>query len=276
MKKFLLSIFFTLCLSSCSTGFVYNNFDWLVHWYIDDYVDLSTEQKTLFDNYMQQWLDWHRSEELVAYRQHLQELKDRIEHKPLSRAQWLGEFERGRTHWNRLLQELAGDLSTLALKLDDQQIESIFDKLEKRNQERERRNQSRSDSERIDNLQQDIVQWIGPLSAQQKELVRRYCGQLKPNFEDWMQYRRKWQSEARQVLLQREDTESWRRAMATVVLAPHQFEHQSYREQSRFNRNVYASLLADLQAGLSERQKLHLQQEIEDLLRELSDLMGQE
>ncbi|ALS98569.1 DUF6279 family lipoprotein [Lacimicrobium alkaliphilum] len=274
MKKFLFSIFFVLCLSSCSTGFVYNNLDWLVHWYIDDYVDLNAEQEAVFDDYMRQWLNWHRSEELVAYRQHLQELKSRIEHTPLDRAQWLSEFERGRTHWNRLLQEVAGDLSTLALKLDDKQIESIFDELEKRNREREQRQKSRDDSRRTDKLQEDIVQWIGPLSKPQKELLRRYSGKLKPNFKDWMQYRRKWQSEARQILLQREDTERWRRAMDAVVLDPRQFEHQTYREQSAYNRNVYASLLADLHAGLSERQKAHLQEEIEDLIRDLSDLMG--
>lgn len=264
MKKFLFSVVMLLYLSGCSAGFVYNNLDWLVHWYIDDYVDLSAEQKKAFDHYMHQWLDWHRSEELMAYRQHLVELKADIAHQPFGKQRWLDEFERGQQHWQRLLQELAGDLSTLALKLDDQQIESIFEELEKRNREREQRLKSRDDSRRTDKLQEDIVQWIGPLSEQQKERVRHYAGRLKPNFEDWMQYRRTWQSEARQILLQREDTERWRRAMAAVVLDPRQFKHQTYREQSAYNRNVYASLLADLHADLSESQKAHLLEEVED------------
>lgn len=276
MKKFLLSIFLTLCLSSCSTGFVYNNLDWLVHWYIDDYVDLSAEQKTAFDKYMQQWLDWHRSQELDAYRQHLQQLKSRIEQTPLSQENWLSEFERVRIHWRRLLQEVSGDISTLALKLDDEQIDSIFEELEKRNHDREERYKSRTESRRTEKLEQDIEQWIGPLSEQQKELVRRYSAKLKSNFEEWMEYRRRWQSEARQILLKREDTESWRGVMADVMLDPRQFEHQHYREQSRHNRLVYASLLAELHADLTERQKVHLQEEIDDLLRELSDLMGEE
>ena len=43
-RLFLLSLF-VLTLTSCSSTFLYNQLDWLIPWYLDDYVDLTRAQK---------------------------------------------------------------------------------------------------------------------------------------------------------------------------------------------------------------------------------------
>ena len=70
MKKGLL-IAIIIFLGGCSTKFTYNNLDWLIHWYIDDYVSLSDNQEALFDKYFADWQSWHRSQELGKYIEHL-------------------------------------------------------------------------------------------------------------------------------------------------------------------------------------------------------------
>ena len=44
-----------LALTGCSSKFAYNNFDWLVYWYVDDYVELTNEQEDLFDVKIDRW-----------------------------------------------------------------------------------------------------------------------------------------------------------------------------------------------------------------------------
>ncbi|GGD53261.1 hypothetical protein GCM10011357_06380 [Lacimicrobium alkaliphilum] len=252
---------------------MYNNLDWLVHWYIDDYVELNSEQKSAFDRYMKNWLTWHRSQELVIYRDHLSELRQRIDKTPLTQQQWLNEFERARVHWFRLLDELDEDISDLSLKLTDDQLVSIFDELEQQNQKREKRRQNRDKNWRLDNLKEDVVRWTGPLSEPQEQMLKVYSGQLKENFEDWMQYRRKWQSEAKNVLMNRKNTDQWRQAMSSILLNPDQFRHPQYRQKSDHNRHIYATMLAELHASLSAQQKSHLHNEIGELIEDLNDLV---
>lgn len=273
MKKFLFITVFALSVGGCSTSFMYNNLDWLVHWYIDDYVELTSEQKDAFDSHMRQWLAWHRSEELVVYQNHLLQLNTRIIGTPLTKQQWLSEFEKARTHWQRLLQELDDDLSELILKLRNDQITSIFDALEQRNQETEKRRQARDKNWRSDKLEDDVIRWIGPLSESQQQLIRDSTQKLESNFTAWMQYRRKWQSEAKKVALSREDTNKWRQAMSNILLNPDQFKDAEYQQKSNRNRQTYAALLADLHMSLTEKQKRHLQNEIQDLINAISDLM---
>ena len=83
MKKLIL-LFGFLLLVGCSTKFTYNNLDWLIHWYVDDYVELSDRQENLFDEHFANWLNWHRSEELAKYVKHLKSLKADVENERLT------------------------------------------------------------------------------------------------------------------------------------------------------------------------------------------------
>lgn len=62
-------------MTGCSTKFAYNNFDWLVLWYFDDYIDFSNSQKAHFDQRLDDWIQWHRKEELAVFRTHLQPIR---------------------------------------------------------------------------------------------------------------------------------------------------------------------------------------------------------
>ncbi len=54
-------------LAGCSNSFVYNQLDWLIPWYLGDYVDLNREQQRAFKDQLRELLRWHRSEELARY-----------------------------------------------------------------------------------------------------------------------------------------------------------------------------------------------------------------
>ena len=63
--RLLLVLFSVIFLASCSSKLAYNNLDWWVYWYLDDYIELKGEQEEKFDDYLQNWLRWHKTSELV-------------------------------------------------------------------------------------------------------------------------------------------------------------------------------------------------------------------
>ena len=65
--KRLLPLGLCLALASCSNAFVYNQLDWLIPWYMGDYVNLTREQKKSFKEELEPLLQWHRNEELQNY-----------------------------------------------------------------------------------------------------------------------------------------------------------------------------------------------------------------
>ena len=57
----------TLLAAGCTMSFTYNHLDWLIPWYVDDYVDLSRQQRQVLQSQLGPVLQWHREEELEHY-----------------------------------------------------------------------------------------------------------------------------------------------------------------------------------------------------------------
>lgn len=53
-----------LLLSACSSSLVYNNADTLLSWWIGKYIDFTDAQQPLVDQTIDEWLTWHRQNEL--------------------------------------------------------------------------------------------------------------------------------------------------------------------------------------------------------------------
>ena len=134
MRKVLL-LSSVLFLSGCTLQFGYNNIDWLVHWYVDDYVDLDREQREQFDTQMDKFLAWHRDNELPRYRNQLTELQQQVKSGSVSSEQWLDHLTRVRQHWWQSRDEMAELMVPLANTLSDAQVAALFDELKDQNEE---------------------------------------------------------------------------------------------------------------------------------------------
>ena len=67
IRKILAILLLPLLLTSCTVSFTYNHLDWIIPWYVDDYVDLTRDQKKSLRQQLEPILTWHREEELVRY-----------------------------------------------------------------------------------------------------------------------------------------------------------------------------------------------------------------
>lgn len=279
MARVLAAILLVLSLSGCSTTFVYNNLNWLVHWYLDDYVDLNRAQKKHFDSKMADWLVWHRNQQLPRYLDDLQALKQQLETGEMTVLQWQEVFSRGRGHWASLLNYLAPDLADLSLLLTDEQVESLFTALEKQQLKREKEIEELTPQERlerdIDNRLEDLQEWTGKLNSTQKADVAKWTEGFQSTFETRMAYRRAWQTEAKRMLLMREDNESWRQGFIELLARPQLFQSNELQLADKVNREHYANMLVSMNSQLSEKQKRHILKEVQALIDDLTDLISQ-
>lgn len=280
MKNKLLLLILSSCLflSACSSQFAYNNMDWLVHWYLDDYVDLDKGQKKLFDNKMQGWLSWHRKQELALYQQHLQQLKQDVNQPHISPETWLKHFEQGRGHWLRLRDTLSPDLYPLVLELTDEQIEDLFAELAEQTeqdlseyQEFMQKDEQAKLKQRVKDRQDDSKRWIGKLNQQQKQLIADYAPRFQSTFTMWMQYRQLWQQQAKAALLQRQE-QGFRQTFEQLMLQPEILRTQEYQDALEHNRQLQAQLLSELFDTLTAKQKKRLNRELDDLIDDMIEL----
>ncbi|AWL12060.1 hypothetical protein HMF8227_01586 [Saliniradius amylolyticus] len=279
-KRLFVAAAMVLTLAGCSTTFVYNNLDWLVHWYLDDYVDLDRQQKREFDQKMSQWLDWHQQQELPQYRAQLKQLREQLNQGAMTEPQWLEHFEQARGHWERLRDTLVPDLVPLARTLSDKQIASIFKELEGNDRERreeraeqlEGLNQQEIFEVRYQEVVEDLERWVGELHDAQIEPVKVYQSRYRSTFEPWMAYRQRWRDAVKKLLIEHRSEPDFKRRFVEVMTRVEQFQGDELPRLREVNRQHYAHLLAQLLPGLDDKQRSHLNRELSELIGDINSM----
>ena len=199
-------IFHLCCIATCTlilTGcgmidLAYNNAPSLVGNEIDNAFDLSEAQNDQLDSRLDQFFEWHRKEELIRYRQLLDQAA-------LATADGITAVEfmdlnKGiRLAWQRSLEKAIDSLGDLAITLTPQQIENyqqyhreslgkFDDYLQKSAQQRE--------IFRVTRNYDRLEDWFGDFDEFQESKIAARLQQLPDIYEPWLRFR-----EARQRAL---------------------------------------------------------------------------
>lgn len=272
MKKTVL-IAIIILLSGCSTKFTYNNLDWLIHWYIDDYVSLSDKQEALFDDYFADWRQWHRSEELSKYIDHLNLLKGDLQSEKLSAVQIETHLSNGRKHWERLRNHVSPDLAVLAEGLTDEQVNSLFDEIKEENdeireslKEFEELSPEEQQEERLDSIEDGVSEFIGRLNAEQKAIVKRYAAQFTSTRALWLRYRQDFQQATRQMIDNRGENPHFKKEFVALMTHPDTFRSEAFIQLRDQNTKTYSKMAEVLFTTLDKKQKSKLRNKIDDMI----------
>ena len=277
MKKrlYVFLLLIPLVLGGCSTQFVYNNIDWLIHWYLDEYIDLTQSQKKQFDGKMQLWLNWHRESELKRYRAQLTELKQALNEQLITPELWLHHARQARQHWFRFRKTLSPDLLELAMAVDDEQVEAFFAALEQEIQEWQQERAELSPEEllkqRAKKITDRIKPWTGKLTREQKQLIANYSQEHASGFQAFIQYRRHWQKEAKELLLNRQNR-NFAPSFLQLLTDPERLRSPELKQILAANRHLMAQLMTELHASLTAKQKRRLNHKLNDLIEDLNEL----
>ena len=262
--------------SACSsTTYVYNRLDFLLPWYMDDYVDLTAEQEAYLDELLVPFLAWHRAQELPVYLTALNNIEDSLD-SPLT-AEIVGTlFTNFESAWLRLQSEGLTQLLDLGARLSDEQIAAFLEALWEQQREFEEEYLERDEEEFFedndDNMLDTFQDYLGKLSDDQKQWVQDSGRQLLRSDQVWLKERAQWLTELG-ILLEREP--GWQERVRVAVSAKNKNITPEYQRVYEHNMDAIYQLTAQVLNARSERQSRYLKDKLSDIRQDLEALIAQ-
>lgn len=265
IKKLISAVLLTLLTAGCTMSFTYNHLDWLIPWYVEDYVDLSRQQRQLLQGQLGPLLQWHREEEL----EHYLELLDQVETDlagEVSAAQVRSWAEEVIAAIERVEENMLPVALEFGASLSDEQVAEFMDSVWEEHRDYEEEFLSRTDAEYVKenkkNLEKFLERFTGRLNDEQEAILQHAAGSLQRFDAVWLEDHERWLNTLG-PLLSRET--GWEEALEEAYANRNQQHTAQYTELLEYNMDVISQATADVLNQLSEKQQKHLNEEIEDL-----------
>lgn len=260
-RLFLLLFCLCLCIS-CSKQFVYNQLDWLIPWYVDDYVDLTLVQEEDLDKQVDILLRWHRDEELTRYITILEHIERDISGEVTVETveTWFDEMLFA---VKRVQKTILPSAIKLGEDLSDDQMSEFIDNLWQRHKELEKEYLSRNNEEYIkdnyDNLTDNLGKYVGRLSAVQEDRLNKAARSMQRLDKVWLEDRKNWLKKI-EDLLKREP--GWQQAMLAAFEVREELQPKMFKQYLSYNTSIISVAIADVLNELSDAQRGKLMTEI--------------
>ena len=276
IRRFLVLMLSVLLVSGCSLGMLsYRNADWLLAYKIDDWVDLTAEQKVWIRPRLTQLQVWHRSHELG----HVQRLL-RDSHLLAAGAPKEDEIQAIYTAsvltLNRTLEQLLPDALLLLSRLEPAQIAYLERKLAKDNQKLAKDIVLTPDARRSLRAKKAVKQfegWFGRLStAQEADFIKRVDA-LPLLDEMHLDNRQRWQHELLELLKSKPDSRVFSAELRSLMLDPQRRRDPVYDQAWKLQQQEWVSIVAWMVKHATPAQKARLQKKLGGYVEEVSRLL---
>lgn len=263
-------------LGGCSLRFAYSQLDWLVPWYLRDYVTLDAGQRDLLDTRLAARLEWHCSAHVPEYASSLREVQTLLARESVDAAELAPLLARGEAWLGELLSELEPDARALLAGLSDEQIAEL--RLAFAGRERDARDEFLGGSEaeqhaaRVKRMEKRLQRWFGRMTPAQRERIAAWSADLSPTTEAWLAQRARWQGALLAALQFRGDDGAFAARLTPLFASQQAHWPQDYREGVSHNRALTLALLADVFNMAPEPQRQHLNAELDTLAAQFETL----
>ncbi|MGF1698526.1 DUF6279 family lipoprotein [Vibrio lamellibrachiae] len=254
-----------ILLISCGTKFAYRNIDWFILQYVDDFVDLTSEQDDILSLQIDQLSNWHRAEELPLYVDHLDSLLS-ITADSVTQEGIAFHFKQIELHSERLLRRVSPDLYALTQTLTDDQVEQLLMSISERHQEYRDKYEDLSEEDIHQRYQERIGDrvetWLGRLSKEQEGIVERWGNGFMISAYEWMDYQTtmhdKWQS----VLHRREELSYFQPNFQRLLFESDAYFTPQLVDMIEHNRSVSEKHIVEIAQSMSDKQWKHFRKEV--------------
>ena len=261
--------------TGCGIRFMYRQLDWLVPWYIYDYVSLETTQRSLLEQRLLRQLEWHCTTQLPVYSEWLSEIAVNPAD-ALSRPALDKHYQQLIQYWRTLIRKLSPDIATLLATASDTQIDELMASLEQRNRKIHDRIVSAEPEERAQRRNREMVKqlrrWIGPLSTLQIRRVEQWGRDIGPIGLQWVESRRNWQKTLAEILAERADMDIFEPKIRELMVAPEKLWSTEFAKAVAQNEEKTLQLISDLVPMLDERQRENLKARLTGWARDFEEL----
>lgn len=187
-----------LATSACSrTSFFYHRIPTLINWAVDDYLTLDKQQQSQFDEALNELLDWHQTEELPKYVDLLDRLIVRLDSSTPLRVEDMAIWQAEADTYSEALQlQAVRSLAGLIPSLSAAKHQELRQALDKKQAELESkyvdRNDERYRQDAIDNLEDNLSDYLGRLTKTQKTDINAAAQNMIRYDLVWLARRKEW------------------------------------------------------------------------------------
>jgi hypothetical protein len=273
-RNAMLVILLLLVTGRSSTTFVYNRLDFIIPWYVDNYVDLNRDQKRTLDELLDPFLIWHRTEELPTYLPLLDAL-DGLLDSDISAAQLETLVTDAEEAWLRVESRGLEWMISLGEELSEQQMQSFLEELRDKQEEYEEKYLTRSDEEyheeAYDNLRDSAQDYLGRLDWGQRSTFEEAAARLQRSDGIWLRERAAWLDRMEDIL---EREPGWQQALRDTLGERQRTTSTEYREVYEHNASVLFKAVATVLNTREAKQDKRLRGKIQDLREDLQALIA--
>ncbi|MDO6547259.1 DUF6279 family lipoprotein [Pseudoalteromonas carrageenovora] len=264
-------------LCSCSASFTYNNLSWLSSFWVDDYIDLNKTQNKQLKQIINTTQAWHRSTQLPAYKQDIQNIKS-LFNSTLSTDQLKKQVVFAKKHWQNLLEYAHMPLAELGATLSSEQRGELLSNIQKQiDEEREEFNEQTPLERKNDRLEEQIEyyeKWVDELTNDQKALIITANEQHKDSKSLWLEYKQNRLNVAIEIFKNNNLTHNELIAqLSTVIKERERYMSETLLKKNEENLNLYINLLYQLNTTLSDKQRQSVNAQFDELIDTLNDII---
>lgn len=288
LKSLLLLISLSLLLSACSrAGSVYRNLDWLIPWRVNDYLSLTSEQKTWLKPQLQAHLNWHCSTELPRLLDWLQRNQTLVEQLPPSAgaatpervssegmsAALAAQFTELDAALTRIAVQITSTASELLQGLSATQVNELYARIDEKNQDyREKFIDPPLEAQisaRAERMEKRLRPWFGRLSTAQQRRIGEWANARGEQNRLWLDNRLRWQQAFRAALQERHRADFPAR-LTRLLQEPEAYADPLSLQMYQQSRQAMAELLSDLLSSVDRNQRKRLIQRLRGLHHDLA------
>ena len=267
IKKIIIATLLAMSLSACiGVKFTYNNLDWFIPWYLDDFLVLDKEQEKRFDSELLLLWNWHRQNELPEYSKLLNEIITDLDKQQLSIEKLAYYSTEAEIFYKRVILKSLEQSFVIIASLTDQQLTDLFDSISENDQDFIEYAAETDRDERIKKRQHSITKafkkWLGKLSTSQKQLIKQWSLEAETTMEYHIEYVKRSRKAFKRALLIRNDQSQSQQLLQQLVTMPELLRSDEYNKTIERNNLRFRLLLLDTLKSLSQKQQQHLRNKI--------------
>jgi hypothetical protein len=265
-----------LLLAGCSsTTFVYNRLDFILPWFLDDYVELNREQKASLDQLLKPFLRWHRVEELPQYVLILREMEAHLD-ADVTAESVAGTFSELERAWLRLEEAALNWLLLLGDQLSDRQIAEFLAVLQEQQLEYEEKYLDRSDAQQREDSYDDFLDglqdYLGRLDISQRAVLKQASVDMGRMDGLWLEERAVWLAQLSSTL---QRAPGWQQALRNTRDDREANYSPQYRDIYTHNLKIIQAAIASVINSRSPRQDRRLRKKLKNLREDFETLIVQ-
>lgn len=260
ISRGLMLLLLVLSLSGCTIKFFYEQIDWLVPWYVDRHLDLSSSQKDSLKQAVSSQLRWHRQTQVPAYISTLKEWQQLFS-APFSRKQFNGLNQKTQNHLVELSEHLLPDAWRFLLALSPKQRLSVYQLIQKNNQEYY--DEYLADgidlaNVRLKESKEAAYFWLGSMNDEQEKRLPVLVAKYQSTEPETMKNRERWLLRFKEILESEEGQNLRFLKFEHLFLSPRDDWSAEYQARFDYNAELSAQLMEEMLKFATLRQRDHL------------------